>query len=121
MWYVLKSAWLCASRRLLRRARVPFFLWLWPCVRVQLQWAFGQGAAELFIKFSDKVAVTVGAATLQAVVLLAFNQYPKLSVAYVRGLPVWRGGWTIADDFPATGVSVPCVCAGTWLRPQAWI
>jgi hypothetical protein len=54
---------------------------------VQLQWAFGQGAAELFIKFSDKVAVTVGAATLQAVVLLAFNQYPRLTVAYVWGLP----------------------------------
>ena len=45
-----------------------------------LAWAFGQGSAELQVLFSEKVCVTVAAGTLQALVLLTFNQHPVISV-----------------------------------------
>ena len=52
---------------------------------MQLQWAFGQGAAEVQVQFSEKVTISVSAATLQAVVLLNFNARSKITVRFVPG------------------------------------
>jgi len=49
----------------------------------QLNWANGQGSAELLVKFSDKVSVTVTCGTLQAVVLLVLGIVPRMAVRYV--------------------------------------
>ena len=54
-------------------------------MNVQLQWAFGQGAAEVQVQFSEKVTISVSAATLQAVVLLNFNAHSKITVRFVPG------------------------------------
>lgn len=49
----------------------------------QLNWAYAQGSAEVLVKFSDKVLVTVTCGTLQAVVLLVLGAVPKMAVRYV--------------------------------------
>jgi hypothetical protein len=47
---------------------------------LQLMWVWGQGTAEVYVKFSASVAKTVLATSLQALVLLAFNERAEYTV-----------------------------------------
>jgi hypothetical protein len=78
----------------------------------RLNWAYGQGSAELVVQFSDKPAVTVTCGTLQAVVLLVLDRVPRMSVRYITSAKRPGEGWCVKLRGSGPGCPVCCVVRG---------